>query len=236
GMATAAAAAAPWLRTRLERLPDAVFGFGVCVAVVSVAAANGGYFPTSWGWSAIVFSWATLLALLVGRNQSASVEGAVFLLATLALTGWTFASAIWSWDAGNSILEGERALVYASAVAALLLLARGRTHILLGSLLTGITLVCAYSLATRLLPDRFGRFDSTAIYRLANPLGYWNSLGLFAAIGTVLAVGFVGRGRSLIARALAGAAPVVLVTTMFFTFSRGAWLSLGTALAFLLVL
>ena len=45
-----------------------------------------------------------------------------------------------------------------------------------------------YGLATRLFPDRFERFDDPFnTYRLAEPLGYWNALGLLATVGVLLA-------------------------------------------------
>ena len=33
------------------------------VAIASVASANGGYFPTSFGWTALVFAWVAVIAL-----------------------------------------------------------------------------------------------------------------------------------------------------------------------------
>jgi O-Antigen ligase len=235
-MTALTATAGPALRTKVARVPDALLALGVCGSLAAMAAANGGFFPTSWGWAALGFAWVSLVALLAGRECALSREGILFLVGTTAFTAWTFASAVWSWDAGNSILEGERTLVLLTGVAALLLVARGRRHVLLGSLLAAITGVCSYSLATRLFPAAVGRFDVTAGYRLFTPVGYWNSLGLFAVMGILLALGFVARARSLGARAAASAAIVLLAPTVYFTFSRGSWLALGIALAFLLAL
>ena len=55
-------------------------------------------------------------------------------------------------------------------------------------------------------------------------------LGLFAAIGLILALGFVAHARTAPVRALAGASSVVLAGTLYFTFSRGAWLALALGL------
>ncbi len=89
-----------------------------------------------------------------------------------------------------------------------------------------IALLSLYAVGTRLLPDRLGEFGPIAGYRLTGTIGYWNGLGIFVVIGLFLALGFAARGERLATRAFAGAALPVLATTMYFTFSRGAWLAL----------
>ena len=49
-------------------------------------------------------------------------------------------------------------------------------------------------------------------------------------MGILLALGFAARATTLAARALAAAAIPLLVATMYFTFSRGAWVALGVGL------
>jgi hypothetical protein len=68
---------------------------------------------------------------------------------------------------------------------------------------------------------------------LNKPVGYSNALGGLAALGAVLSLGLLLDARARFARALAGAAVVPLITTIYFTFSRGAWLALavGSAVA-----
>jgi O-Antigen ligase len=51
-----------------------------------------------------------------------------------------------------------------------------------------------------------------------------------------LALGFAARGRHLITRLLAGASLVLLATTLYFTYSRGAWLALGIGLVGMIAL
>ena len=92
---------------------------------------------------------------------------------------------------------------------------------------SGSSLDSLYGLATRVLPDRFGGFDSTSFdYRLSAPITYWNGLGIFATMGFLLALGFAARGRHLVTRALAAATLPLLAATIYFTFSRGAWYAL----------
>jgi hypothetical protein len=100
--------------------------------------------------------------------------------------------------------------------------------------LGAITIVCSYSLATRLFPERVGTYNPIAGYRLSDPLGYWNTLGVFATMGSLLAVGVLSGGRTKGPRAAAAASLVVLVVTLYYTYSRGAWIALGTGLAVML--
>lgn len=156
------------------------------------------------------------------------------MLGALAgLAAWTWVSVFWSDDVDQTVLEGQRALLYVAVVAALVLVVR-RTDVepLLGGVLVGILLPAAYGLATRLFPDRIGVFDPIAGYRLQEPIGYWNALGAFAAMGALLALGFAARG-TVPARVLGATALPILLTTLYFTFSRGAWIALAFGLAFM---
>ena len=114
--------------------------------------------------------------------------------------------------------EVERTLVYVSFALALAVLARRSLPLLLPALLAGIVAVASYALATRLLPDRVGTFDSFVGYRLSEPLGYWNALSIFVAIGIVVAVGLAARAEAVVVRALSAASLVLLVPVLYFTF------------------
>ena len=122
-------------------------------------------------------------------------------------------------------------VVYVSFALALAVLARRSVQLLLPALLAGIVAVAAYALATRLLPDRVGSFDSYVGYRLSEPLGYWNALSIFVAIGIVVAVGLAARARALVVRALSAASLVLLFPVLYFTFGRGGWIALAAGLA-----
>ena len=144
---------------------------------------------------------------------------------------------LWSASPAESVEELERALVYLGGAAAAISLARReRAPQLLTGVGGGALVVCLYALATRLFPERLGSYDPLAGYRLSAPIGYWNALGIFCALGALLAVGLAARAQSRAARALAAASLVVLVTAQYFTFSRGAWLALGAGALALVVL
>jgi hypothetical protein len=88
------------------------------------------------------------------------------------------------------MLEVERTLVYALAAIAVVAVTRSASYrsVLWGTWV-GSSLACLYGLATRLFPERLGVVDVVAGYRLSSPMGYWNGLGLLAAIAVTLAFG-----------------------------------------------
>lgn len=200
--------------------------------VVGLAAAQGGYFPGSWGWISVPVLWAAAVALVVRDHVRLNLHEQVLLAAFAALTAWVALSLLWSSVFAETVLELERLLVLFGVVAAALALSRGRFgRQLLGGVLAAIAVIGTFSLLTRLLPDRIGVYDGTSIYRLAQPIGYWNGLGLFVAIGALLALGFASRARTLWARGVCAAVLVILPAALYFTFGRAAWLALFVGLA-----
>ena len=206
------------------------------VAIVGVAAANGGFDATSFGWTALAFAWVVIIAVTITTPAWAAFD-VVWLAVAGAVSVYTFASAAWAGSAAAAFDSGLRSLVYLSGIAgALLVLRRGRTSLWLGGLALGASAVCSYSLATRLFPNRFGAATAESGYRLFVPLGYWNALGIFAAIGSLLALGVTTLGRGRVLRILTALGLVPLTSTLYFTFSRGAWLALAVGLLAMFVL
>ena len=218
------------------RRASAAVGTAAFALAGGVAAAGGGYFPVSWGWTSLALLCAIAVRLLAWPRVALTALDATALGALASLVAWTWLSALWSPSATQPALEGQRALLYLAALGAVLVVVdRRETRALLGGALTAVTLACAYGVATRVFPDRLGTFDSVAEYRLAEPLGYWNALGIFAVMGALVALGFVARGRAALSRALACAALVPLATALYFTFSRGAWLALAAGVVIVLL-
>ena len=205
------------------------------VAVAGVGAASGGFFATAFGWTALAFAWTIVIALTLVAPTWRAFD-VVWLGCAVALCAYTFASAAWSGSTGDALNSGLRTLVYVTGVAgALVLLRKGMlTRWLTGPVL-GVAGVCVYSLATRLYPTHFGGFN-TADYRLFTPVGYWNALGIFAAIAMLLGLGVAASGRGWLLRILCAVSLLALAPTLYFTFSRGAWAALAVgALATFLV-
>ncbi len=198
--------------------------------VTGLGAADGGYFASSWSWGLLACLWMSVIIVAVGARPRLARAEIPVPVALAAITGLALASTLWS-NGTRALLDGQRTLLYAGLVfTALLLIRRAAVPQLLGGVLGGIVTISGYSLLERLAPDRFGNFDPVAGYRLAGTIGYWNGLGIFAAVGIVLAFGFVARGRSLAVRALAAGSLVVLASTLYFTFSRGATIALAIGL------
>ena len=214
-------------------LEPALVGLAGLLLASVVAASDGGYFSDSWAWLAFVsLCVATLRLILVPALPLRRLDWA-FVGGLAAFAAWVALSILWAPAATPSVDETIRDVSYAAVVLALLLVVRRRTvEALLVGALAGrdgdLELLAADP-----PPSRLGRQlgSRRPLFRLSGPIGYWNGLGLYAAMGVLLALGLVARSQSRIVQALAGAAPVLLVPTMLFTFSRGAWLALAVGLA-----
>ena len=205
--------------------------------VALLGSTQGGYFPSAWGWATLGLLWPPGIALVLRSRLQISRAECAFQIAWLALGGWIALSIVWSQDVPQSVLEVERALVYVTAVWAIVVLAEtDQARRLLGGALAGISVIALFSLATRLFPGRLRVYDRTSVYRLAQPIGYWNALAIFTAIGVILALGFAARGRLLATRVLSAAVVVFLLATFYFTFGRGGWIALGVGLTAMVVI
>ena len=212
----------------------ALSGLVVGVAIAATGAAGGGYLPTTWGW-AIAGPAALALAALVVRGEVCVTRASLaFLVLLAAVVAWTAASLLWTDSVPRTIAEVERDLLYLATVGAVIVLPRSRGAIVAGTL-AAVVAVCGAGLVTRLVPGRYG-LDADTAFRLARPIGYWNGLGLVAAIGAVLALGVVADVRRRAVRSAAAAAVVVLLATLFATLSRGGWLALAAGIVVALAL
>ena len=176
----------------------------VAAIVTAANASQGAYFSQSWGWVALAFLVPTTVLLILERASAPGRLRIAFASFTGALAVWIALSSLWSISAPASLREVERMLVYvAVALAIALVLRRGDAPGVLAGIGLGVLLVCGYALATRLFPDRFDAYDDPIVSnRLAEPLGYWNALGLLATLGLLVVVGV--RGARAARRAGAG--------------------------------
>lgn len=203
------------------------------VGIAPVAAGQGGYFPSAWGWLGLGASWVAAFALVLRRDMVVSRLELAALAGAAGLTLWTAASLLWTSSHTLSVLQLERTVAYVVVLAAALLVCRRQSAfaLLVGAWMA-IIVVAAYALATHLLPERFGYYtDQIQTGRLFQPIGYWNALGIFCAMGLMLALGLTDRPGNVALRVASGASAPLLAATTYFTFSRGAWLAAGLAFA-----
>jgi hypothetical protein len=192
-------------------------------------------------WLAVVATVAAAASLWNGTlrlRAPAIVWTAVGLLAAFAV--WSAVSLAWSVAPDQTWAECNRAITY--ALALVLAVAVGASHARAVTLVArGFLAVClavtAYALAQKLLPGlRIGGvFDlnqTTALARLQEPLGYWNALALFVAMGVPIALAIAAdRNRYPWLRLSAAVAVVLMLETIAFTYSRGGVLALICSLA-----
>jgi O-Antigen ligase len=210
---------------------------GTCFLILIVGRANGGYFPTTWGWIVLALGWAACLGLLLREHVALNAFEIASLTGLALFVTWVAASVGWSQDRSQTVFEIERDLVYAVAVlAALVIVRKCMLADLLGGLLAGIAAVDVYALVTRLFPGNGSGSDAIFLDQLARPIGYSNGLGIFSVVGVFLALGFASSGNAVWARSAAGGALPVLLTTLYFTYSRGAWLALFAGFAAMVAL
>ncbi len=125
-------------------------------------------------------------ALPVRRVQPAL---AVAAGALGAYAVWTGLSAIWSDSTWRAMVELDRVLLYLVALVLFGSVAKGlrvKVRWMMRGLALAILVVCTIGLITRLLPDVWPTEPNLDPSRLSYPVTYWNTLGLMAAIGTIL--------------------------------------------------
>jgi hypothetical protein len=163
----------------------------------------------------------TAIALVASSGGTRLRRLDLLLLAALgAFVVWTALSALWAPGAELPLQATELVLLYLTAVGAFLLL--DSTSLPLG-IVCAVTPLAAYALATRVIPDHVGVYHPQAGgYLLAGPVGYQNGLGMLCALAALIALGLVAHAPNRTLRIAAGVSLVVLVPTLYFTFSRGA--------------
>ena len=146
----------------------------------------------------------------------------------------TALSITWAAQPADAWVEANRTLAYTAVFAAAVALAHsvpGRWSAVLGAITLAAVTMSAYAMLTKILP---GALNPDEIYaRLREPFGYWNSVGLMAALGVpgCLWLGARRTGHQGLG-ALAHPALGLLVLTMLMAYSRGALLAAALGAAF----
>jgi O-antigen ligase len=151
----------------------------------------------------------------------------------LAFAALSALSVVWSVQPDDSWKDAGRMLAYAGvfgAAVALVRLGPGRSSSILGGLALATVIVCGYALLTKVFPGEI--VPASAYARLDEPYGYWNAIGLTAAMGAICCI-WLGsrRGGHALLGALAYPAMGVMLLTLLLAYSRGALAALAVGLA-----
>lgn len=204
-----------------------------------VALADGGSSLATRSLAAIVVWWTILLAMAFSLAPRAPVSrpavACVGLLVAFAVL--SAVSIAWAPSAERAFAEADRVLLYAGIALVAVLLARpGSAGSVLDGLALGVGAIGVVALGGRLLPSVFGTDDLATLLpdaatRLTHPIGYWNGLAMFLALGVPLLLRAATiPGRAAAWRALAIAPVPILAAAAFLTSSRGGFAvaALGT--------
>ncbi len=169
-------------------------------------------------------------ALLATRGRLAGGP-ALALFALLA--GFTGLSIVWAVQPNDAWLETSRTLAYLAtfgAGIALVRLAPGRWGALVGATVVAAAVVATYALATKVFPTALNPDETFA--RLREPFGYWNAVGLMAALGApgCLWLGARRHGHAAV-NALAYPVLALLIVALLLAYSRGGLLALAVGCA-----
>lgn len=240
--------ATPAPRPRLPRavalrLPavSADWGYAAALALALVwiaIRANGGLRVADTSTVEVVIDLAAgviaalaLLTIAAWRSElPATLAAGGFALFVLA----SAVSTIWSVAPDQSWIEVNRLISYLAAFAAGMALARlapERWAAVLGGVTLAAVAVSAWAVMHKVFP---AWLEPGEVYaRLREPFGYWNAVGLMAALGVpgCLWLGARRTGRPALS-ALAYPATALLIVAIMLSYSRGALLALVVGLAF----
>ena len=229
-------AAAPSVGYRPFAVPrpgaDALLSVGIAGVLAAVAfAAQGGLLlgrTTKVEIGLLVGSGVIVAAGIVAAPHRGRLHGATAAGLFLSLALFTVASIAWAVQPDDAWVEASRTLTYVAVFAAALTFVRAvpeRWAAVLGGVALGGLAVCCYALATKVLP---GQLNPDELYaRLRSPYGYWNAVGLTAAMAVppFLWLGARRDGPPALG-ALATPAIGLLLVTLMLSYSRGALLAL----------
>ena len=212
------------------------FGLGAGLAAVALIAKGGTELAPTTGTeiAIILVGAAVVICALLFAPTPQRRWGGVTLILLAGLAGWMALSIGWSIQPADSWSETNRTVAYVAAFAGALGMARlapERGRAILTAVLVACLAVCVIALVEKALP---AATNSTAeLARLREPLGYWNALGLLAALAVPPCLWLGARregapGQRVLAYPLLGLALV----TVLFSYSRGALAALAIGLAF----
>ena len=199
-------------------------------SLIVVDAVLGGQSPSAVrSVAAILVWWGILVAVAFDLAPRAAVpRAALACTGLLVLFGlFTALSIGWAPSAERAFSEADRVLLYAGVLLLSVLLARrGDAGRWVDGMALAVVAVAALALGQRLFPgllpdDQLAEQLPNAATRLSYPVGYWNGLAIFVALGVPLLLRAAVVARSPLWRAAAVAPLPMIAGVIYLTSSRG---------------
>jgi hypothetical protein len=201
------------------------------VASVTFVAAydNGSYSLPSRNTLAIAIWWAVIIGVGLRALTLEGATRASFAMGGLiaALCAWTFASVFWAPSAENAFNEFNRISLFLGVFVLTTLIARRSSFSRWCDGLTiAVPLVALVALISRFFPGTFpdqglATLGNSVATRLSFPLGYWNGLAIFVALGLPLLLRVAISSKKAVVRGLAVAPIPAIVCVIYLASSRG---------------
>ncbi|HTU96607.1 MAG TPA: O-antigen ligase family protein [Solirubrobacteraceae bacterium] len=209
---------------------DAIAGLVVAAALVALVFLTSSSIDqtvtseNTWSQIAITFlgAGACAAAVLVGGRGRAWGAPAVAWFA--AFTAFAALSILWSVQPDWSWFGANQLLSYLAAFAAAVVAGRlipTRWPALVGGVALAVTVLCAYSLLAKVFPSTLASGNDYG--RLLAPFGYWNAIGVAAALGLAPALWAATRPVSAtVLRGLTVPAMTLMIAVIALSYSRSA--------------
>jgi O-Antigen ligase len=179
------------------------------------------------------YSWSEIVMTVIGVAAVVSVVaigargrawGAVTVGLFAAFTAFAALSILWSVQPDWSWYGADQLLSYLAVFTGASALARvfpERWAAIVGGVAVGMVVLSGYSLLAKVFPATLASANTYG--RLQAPFGYWNAIGVSAALGLPACL-WAGarRGRGVVVRALSVPAVMLLVAVVVLSYSRSA--------------
>jgi O-antigen ligase len=226
-------------RRRAPRRPggETLFGvaLGLALAVIGLRAGGGLALGSTTKVEIVLdVGCAVLAALAVLAVSDRRWWGgwSIALFGLLAIV--TAVSITWAIQPADAWLEANRTITYVLVFAAGVVLARTAGawwSAVLAAIVASSAVICLWAILTKVFP---GTLAADEVYaRVREPYGYWNAVGLTAALGVPPTL-WLGARRSGHAAVNALAYPImgILLLTVLLAYSRGSLLAVAIGAAF----
>ncbi|MFZ0089895.1 MAG: hypothetical protein WAL63_10335, partial [Solirubrobacteraceae bacterium] len=220
---------------------DAILGLGLAAALFALAFLTSGSTDPSTPVSA-TYTWSEIAITVLGAAGCATVLlvggrgrawGALTVGLFAAFTAFAALSILWSVVPDWSWFGANQLFAYLAVFAGAAGMARlfpERWPGIVGGVAAGMAALSAYALLAKVFPATLA---ASNIYgRVQAPFGYWNALGVSAALGLPACLwASARRSRGVVLRALSAPALTLVIAVVLLSYSRSAVLMAVVAAA-----